>query len=291
MPTSAGATTWTSSTYGLTDQSTTSLAPNALSAVTGSSAATGGAAAAPQAATIPSAAAPDAFDDGARIVKTGSIGLVVGDGKVSGVVGKVRGIALQVRGYVADEKSSEYGDDPTSTMTLRVPVSTFERTVQAVRDTVKGGVGKVDTSTTSGQDVTAQYADLQAQIQSLTAARNRFLTILSRANTIGETLSVQQRVDSTQLQIDRLEGQRRALAKQSELATLTVTVGEKPKDVAKVHEQSGLSRAWDDAKHGFSSGVEGLIARSGRALLVLIVALVALAVLRSGWRLARRRLV
>jgi hypothetical protein len=241
--------------------------------------------------TIPQAAPGDAFEDGARIVKTGTIGLVVGDGKVNGVVASVRGIATQVRGYVADEKSQEFGDDPSSTITMRVPVGTFERTVQAVRDLTKNGVGKVDSSSTSGQDITAQYSDLQAQIQSLTATRNRFLTILSRANTIGETLSVQQRVDSTQLQIDRLEGQRRVLAKQSEMATLTVTVSEKPKAVAKAEVQGDLSKSWDEAKDGFTSGIEALIAHSGRALLVLIIAAVGLVVLRFGWRLARRRLV
>jgi hypothetical protein len=240
---------------------------------------------------IASVAAPDAFDDGARIVKTGTIGLVVGNGKVSGVVGKVRGIATQVGGYVASEKSQEYGDDPTSTLTLRVPVSTFERTMTAVRNEVNNGVGKVDTSTSSGQDITAQYSDVSAQIQSLTATRNRFLTILARANTIGETLSVQERVDSTQLQIDRLEGQRRLLAKQSDLATVTVTVSEKPKSVAAIKAQGGLSRSWDDAKDGFSSGIESLISHSGRALLVLLVGLLGLLVLRGGYRLARRRLV
>jgi hypothetical protein len=246
---------------------------------------------APATQGIPSVAAPDAFDDSARIVKTGTIGLVVADGKVSSVVGKVRGIATTVGGYVASEKSEEYGDDPTSTLTLRVPVSTFERTMTAVRNEVNKGIGKVDTSSSSGQDITAQYSDIQAQIQSLTATRNRFLVILSRANTIGETLSVQERVDSTQLQIDRLEGQRRLLQKQSDLATVTVTVSEKPKSVAAAKAQSGLSKSWDNAKDGFTSGVESLISHSGRALLVLIVGALGLLVLRSGYRLARRRLV
>jgi hypothetical protein len=233
----------------------------------------------------------DGFADSAKIVKTGSIALIVGDGKVSGVVVKVQGIADGAGGYVSNQKSQEFGDDPTSTVTVRVPVSRFDRVVQAVRDQVKNGVGKVDSSSTSGQDVTAQYADVTAQIQSLTAARDRFLTILSRANTIGETLSVQQRVDSTQLQIDQLKGRMRVLADQTSMGTLTVTVSEKAKAETKPHVQSGLSRSFDNAKNGFTSGVESLISKSGKGLLALILAVVALVILRTGWRLARRRLV
>ncbi len=232
----------------------------------------------------------EAFADGARIVQTGDVGLVVEKGKVSGVTGQVRLLARRAGGYVADEKTAELGTDPSSSVTLRVPVKAFDGVVTAVRGTVKDGVGKVESSTSSAADVTAQYADLQAQIGSLAAARGRFLSILAKANTIGETLSVQQRVDDVQARIDRLEGQRRVLASQSELATLTVTVSEKVKVLAEA-KQSGLSTSWDRAKDGFSSGVESLIAHSGRALLVLIVGVVGLLVLRLGWRLARRRLL
>jgi hypothetical protein len=231
------------------------------------------------------------FADGARIVQTGSIGLVVEKGKVSSVTVRVRALADGVGGYVSDEKSTEIGQDPTATVTLRVPVKVFDKVVTAVRGTVGQGVGKVESSTSSAADVTAQYADLQAQIGSLTAARERFLSILAKANTIGETLSVQQRVDDVQARIDRLEGQRRVLAKQSDLATLTVTVSEKPKDIKVAETQSGLSKSWDRATHGFTSGVESLIAHSGRALLLLIVGAIGLVILRLGWRLARRRLL
>ena len=243
------------------------------------------------AASAPQAAAPDPFSDSAKIVKTGTVALIVADGKVSSVLVKVHSIAAGVGGYVSNEKSQEYGDDPTSTVTIRVPVDRFESVVTAVRDQVKNGVGKVDSSSTSGQDVTASYADVNAQIQSLTAARNRFLTILERANTIGETLSVQQRVDSVQQQIDSLRGRLRVLKDQTSMGTLTVTVSEKAKAETKPHVQSGLSKSFDNAQHGFSSGVESLISKSGRGLLVLIVAAVGLVILRTGWRLARRRLV
>ncbi len=248
---------------------------------------------APLSGSVPVAAPnqPAPFDDGAKIVKTGTLALIVGDGKVSTVELKVEGIAAGAGGYVSKQKSQEYGDDPSSTVTVRVPVDKFEQVVAQVRNEVKNGVGKVDSASTSGQDVTASYADVTAQIQSLTASRERFLVILGRANTIGETLAVQQRVDSVQQQIDSLKGRLKVLTDQTSMGTLTVTISEKAKAEKKAAVQSGLSKSWDNAKHGFTSGVESIISRSGKGLLVLIVAAIGLVILRTGWRLARRRLV
>lgn len=226
------------------------------------------------------------FEDSAKIVKTGSISLIVPDGKVSPVVDDITGKLKGQGGYIASSKTQEYGDNPSSTLTIRMPVDNFETVVDLVRRE-----GKVDSSSTSGQDVTAQYTDVSAQIRSLAAARSRFLLILGRANTIGETLSVQQQVDNVQQQIDQLTGRLRLLQNQTSMGTLTVTVSEKAKAVAAAHKQSGLSKAWHNATHGFTSGVESLISKSGRALLVLLVAAVCLVIGRAGWRLARRRLV
>lgn len=298
--TTGGTTGGSGSSGGTTSYSSTDSAGRALSSAPAPVAAPRPAALAPAGTHAPalpssgSAAAPTGtggFSDAAKIVKTGTIALVVADGKVSSVVVKVHAIADGAGGYVSTEKSQEYGDDPTSTVTIRVPEARFDAVVQQVRDQVKGGVGKVDSASTSGQDVTAQYADVGAQIQSLTAARDRFLVILGRANTIGETLSVQQRVDSVQQQIDSLKGRLRVLKDQTSMGTLTVTVSEKAKAETKPKQKSGLAKSFSNAGHGFTSSIEALISRSGKALVVLLVLAALGLVARFGWRLARRRLV
>jgi hypothetical protein len=225
--------------------------------------------------------------DAARVVKTGSMSLVVDNGKVSTTVARLQTIVAGLRGYVSDSTSEESGDHPTASLTVRVPVASFETLINQVR----GLRVKVVSSQTSGQDVTATYADNNAQIQSLEAARNRYLAILSGAKTIGETLTVQQRVDDVQGQIDRLKGQQRVLADQSDLGTVTFSVAERADQVLTTSPRSGWSKAWHDATHGFTSGVQAIVAGSGRALLVLLVGAVLLVMARGGWRLARRRLV
>jgi len=227
--------------------------------------------------------------DAPRVVKTGTISLIVDKGKVGEAVIKLRGVATRVRGYVAEESSQELGDSPSASVTMRIPVATFDSVMTELRS--KGFGAKVVSAESSGRDVTASYADTQAQLRSLEAARNRYLAILRTATSLGHVLEVQQRIDGVQAQIDRLEGSRRVLANQSDLATLTVSVADKDGEALKSVEPSGFGEAWDDAKDGFTGGLEALVARSGRALLVLMVAAVLLVVGRFGWRIARRRMI
>ena len=228
--------------------------------------------------------------DGARVVKKGAIALIVEDDAVTATLTRVQGFAQAAGGVVASASTQESGPTPSGSVVLRVPVDAFEQVVAQVR-----GMGAdVRSATTSGQDVTAQYADLEAQLRTLTAARERFLTILERAGSIGDVLSVQQRVDDVTGRIDRLQGQRQVLAAQSDDATLEVTVTEQDDPVVprEVDEpDTGLSKAFRDAGTGFTSGVEALVRLSGRGLLLLVLVAAAYAVLRLGWRTSRRRLV
>lgn len=247
-------------------------------------------AAAPPAAD---AAAPPAVQapapDGARVVKTGSIALIVGDGRVTPTLTAVQEVATAAGGLVQSAQTQESGETPSGSVVLRVPVASFESVVSQVRNLD----ADVRTATTSGRDVTAEYTDLEAQLRTLQAARERFLEVLSGARTIGDILTVQQRVDEVTGQIDRLEGQRALLQSQSDSATLEVVVTEADDPVVAVTQKpdDGLAQAFRDAWDGFTSGVEAIVAASGRALLVLLSLAVVLLVARAGWRASRRRLV
>jgi hypothetical protein len=234
---------------------------------------------------VPAAPVPD----GARVVKTGAIALIVEDGRVTPVLTAVQQLATAAGGVVASAQTQESGDTPSGSVTLRVPVDRFEEVVAEVRSLD----AEVRTATTTGKDVTAEYADLEAQLRTLTAARERFLAILAEARTIGDILAVQQRVDDVTARIDRIEGQRQVLAAQSEKATLEVSVTEEDDPAVTEAEKpdDGLSKAFADAWEGFVSGVEALIRWSGPAALVALCGALGYLVLRLAWRASRRRLV
>ena len=57
-------------------------------------------------------------------------------------------------------------------------------------------LGKTSNLTTKATDVTGQYVDLQAQITSLEASRQQYLTIMTKASSIGDVLAVQAQLDT-----------------------------------------------------------------------------------------------
>ena len=255
-----------------------SLAPAGEGA--GSSAATSGGGAGvtngAAAQTAPSTVPADVPD---RVVKTGEMDLEVAAGLVPNTMDRLFAIAVLKRGFVAESHSSE-GAVPSGSVTLRVPVQSFDDTIAAVRRLS----AKVVSQETAGQDVTSKYVDLQARIHSLAATRASFERLLSRATTIGETLEVQSQITTVQTQIEQLQGQLRVLSDQTTYGTLTVTVAEKGKSAVVPHHASGMSRAFHRSVNRFVSGIEAIVGIIGPVLLVALLAALAWLVARFTYR-------
>jgi hypothetical protein len=256
---------------------------------TGSS--SSGSVAPPLAVATPPQATPPPPALATKVIKLGSVSLVVPKGQLSPTVNQVEGLASGLGGYVSDAKTTEGSDAPTGDLTLRVPAAQFEALLTRVRS-----LGKPTSITTSGQDVTADYVDLQARISSLQATRDQFLQVLAKATQIGDILSVEQQLSSLQTQIEQLQGQQRVLDDQTTYGTLDVHLTEAGSSadaapVGPVKGPSGWTTAWRHARHSFAHGIQSVIAASGGvAIFLLSVALLAL-LARYLWTVIRRRLV
>ena len=219
-----------------------------------------------------------------RVVKSGTVALAAPQGRVGAVLDAVQRVAVAQGGEVFGTSTEEQGDRPTGSVVVRVPAARFEDLVLRVR-----GLAPVRSASTSGTDVTAQTADVEAQVESLQAVRGRFLAILGRARTVAEVLSVQQQVDDVAGRIDALQSQARVLRASSDFSTLTVDVAQADDPYLPASSpRSGFSGALADAWDGFTSGAQALVRRSGRALLVLMC-LAPLLALAGGVRRRVRR--
>jgi hypothetical protein len=224
-----------------------------------------------------------------RVIKTGVLDLQVRKGEVTHTLNAINGIATLLHGYVSTSRTSEGGFAPSGQITLRVPVGAFEKAISRAR--ALDGV-KVLSLETSGQDVTNKYVDLAARIKALKSTRETFLTLLSKASTIGETLAVQQHVSDVQMQIEQLQGQLKVLANRSAMSTLTVTVDQKFVAATRTtHHKSGIHRAWDRSVSRFVRGVEAIVGGIGPVLLAALIVGVGWLAARFAYRRLRRRLV
>ena len=229
--------------------------------------------------------APTALQN--RVIKTGQLDLQVPRGEVSTTLNRLTGLATFMRGYVADSVTSEGGPAPSGQITLRVPVANFEPTIKRARSYGE----KVLSLETSSQDVTNKYVDLAARIRALKDTRSTFLTLLSKATTIGETLAVQQHVTDVQTQIEQLQGQLRVLGNRSAMSTLTVTVDQKVLPTPAAHHQSGISKAFHRSVDRFVNGIEAIVGALGPLLLAALLIAIGWVAARFAYKRFRRRLV
>jgi len=221
-----------------------------------------------------------------RVVKTGSVDLEVKSGTLGGTIDQLDSLAAGLGGFVASSQTSEGGPSPTGDLTLRVPAARFEQLLTEVRS-----MGRPISVTTGGQDVTAQYVDLQARIDALEATRQQFLQILAKAEQIGDILAVEEQINDLQVQIEQLQGQQRVLDDQTTYSTLSVHLSEQGATPVSTAPPGGLSAAWAHARHNFATGLESVVSWSG-GFGVFLVCLAVIGLLgRFGWSAVRRRLV
>jgi hypothetical protein len=229
--------------------------------------------------------------DGAKIVKTGTLDLQVPHSTLPTAVNRVTGVAVGLGGYIADSKSTFGEGDATAQITIRVPVNNFDA---AVTQLERLPDVKVLGSSENGTDVTGQYKDLQAQLQAATNERDALLGVLANAQTVGDILAVRDRITTVETEMNQLQGQINLLGDQATFSSIAVTLAEKSVHKAATTvagPPSGLSKAWRDARDGFSNSLEWLIARSGGALIVLLAGLLLLFGIRYFYPVVRRGLL
>jgi predicted component of type VI protein secretion system len=228
-----------------------------------------------------SALPPGTAGQSARIEETGAITLVVPGPRIQADLNRVMAVATGNGGFVAstESQSAMPGSPAQGTVTLDVPEANFDNVLAEIK-----GFGKVSLLTTNATDVTGQYVDLQARISALQDSRQQYLTIMTKATTIGGILSVQSQLDNLQSQLEQLQGQLQVLNNETTYATLAVTLAQKVVPPPPPKPQPGLAKAWDAAVSGFVAGFEGVVRVAGPLLFALLLLAVVVVAGRWAWR-------
>ena len=129
-------------------------------------------------------------DSSLRVEEVGTIFLTVGGTRFESALTQLTDFSTTDGGFVASTES-HMGTKATHTystgsIVLEVPVHNFTMLVDQVRH-----AGNATSVMTSANDVTGQYVDLQARISALQLSREQYLKIMSRTNSIGGILSIQ----------------------------------------------------------------------------------------------------
>jgi hypothetical protein len=223
----------------------------------------------------------EAPEDLTKIVRDGKVSLEVPVDTFDESFGQVVEIAEVSGGFVL---ASETQGPDAGTLTLQIPAARFDAVFVEVRK-----LGVVTASKVTGEDVTAEFIDLSARLTILRARREVLLELMAEADTIAETVTVQNHLDETQRDIERIEGELRFLKEQVASSTLQVSIVEKGAEAVRTTgaeiENPNLGRAFDRAIQGFFGVVAAVVVGLGYLIPVAAIAGVVWLVVM----LARRR--
>ena len=159
------------------------------------------------------------------VIRTAKLSLQVPD--VDQALDKTRQIAQAGGGFVSASNTRVEQDRPVADLTLQVRADALDATLQALR-----GLGKVDSETSSSQDVTEEYVDLDANLRNLQASESAILRLMDRAERIEDIISLQRELTNVRGQIERIQGRKTYLERRTDMATVGVSLHLPPADNA-----------------------------------------------------------
>jgi Domain of unknown function (DUF4349) len=217
---------------------------------------------------------------GPRIIQTAAVRLVVKRNGFDQAVEEARAIAGGLGGFVVSSSESR---DPgakttTGTLTLRVPQTAYATAMGRL-----GDLGKVAGREESGQDVSAEFVDLESRKRHLEAVETQLLKLLQRADDVPAALAVQAKLDDVQRQLEEVRGRLRYLDDQTAFATINLALREQA-PVA-VPGGGGILEAWGDGARAFANVAGDIFV----GLATVAPVLVLLALLGLALRVAVRR--
>ena len=183
----------------------------------------------------------DKLTEDRKIVKTGYMTLEVED--VAETMDEVAEMADELNGYVVSSHKYDYERRVEGRIIIRVPFESFEEAFARLRQLATA----VPYETTTAEDVTEEYVDLEARLGNLLATEAQYLALMEKAENVEEMLMVQRELSKVRGEIEQIEGRMQYLEQTSETSLIEVDL----------QETKGLAEPWS-ASAAFQSAVRGL---------------------------------
>lgn len=199
-------------------------------------------------------------------------------------------------GYVAHSASAETPGQPRrADLVVRIPVTQLSAVLETLR-----GLGRVTHEQQSGEEVTAQYVDLQARTHNARATEERLVRVLAeRTGKVKDILEVEREIARVREEIERMDAQGKHLESRVSLATVQVALVEEFEarlEPTPVGAGTRIRNAFVEGYQNFVAMFVGLVVFLGRQGLNLLFwgglawlgwrgirARVLAPILRSGW--------
>ena len=144
------------------------------------------------------------------VIKNADLIIVVDDPYAS--MATIMEMADQMEGYIVSSKSFKTKADngvevPQATVAVRVPAERLDEALALIRKLTNDPVQDIRSENVTGQDVTADYIDLQSQLTNLQNTEIQLQRIQDSATKTEDVLNVFNRLTDIRQQIEQKKGQ------------------------------------------------------------------------------------
>ncbi|NLD42572.1 MAG: DUF4349 domain-containing protein [Chloroflexi bacterium] len=222
------------------------------------------------------------------IIRTANLSVVVKD--TGETMESLTGLVAAYKGYVADSNRWYSNDQLYAAATLRVPAESLDAFLAEVRDLAI----KVESENISGNDVTEEYADINAQLVNLEATEVELRELLTEVREnrgkAEEIMSVYRELSSVRGQIESLKGRQKYLGQMVAMSTVNLQVRPELAPRAVVRESWNPVVTMSNAANTLVEVVKTFVSVIIYVVVLSPVVLVPLAILwLLAWYLRRRR--
>ncbi len=230
--------------------------------------ASGGAQATPASMAHSSGVLASPYRANRLIIKNGEMNLLVAD--TDRAVDQIVAIAVDSGGYVIGSRSWLQDNSKYATLTIGVPSDQFETVQRQVR--AVGVQALSDTS--SGQDVSDEYVDLQARQANLEATAARIREFLGQAKDAEQALLVNAKLTEVEAELEQIKGRMAYLKDRSAYSTMTINL--EPRRPTSTPTPTATPPAWQPEKtYAAATGALSGVLRGAGDVAIWLIAFVA----------------
>jgi len=183
------------------------------------------------------------------IVRNGDISLVVED--VAEAQDEVAGLATRLGGWVVN--SNIYGDEEMrGWISIRIPSDKFDQAL----DELRAMAVRVTSESTSTQDITEEYVDLESRLRNAEATESQYLALLGRAEEVEDILRIYESLSQIRYEIEQIKGRMQYLEQISAMSLISINL--EPSLGPLVSPGWSASEALNSAVRGLTSFGQGL---------------------------------
>lgn len=215
------------------------------------------------------------------LIRTAEIGVRVDD--VAGKASLAEGYARTAGGSVAGDDRAGSGDQARADLVLKVPPARLDGVLGQL-----SALGEETQRTSTTEDATEQVADVESRVATMQASIARVRAILSRADRIGDVVSVEGELSRRVTELEALQARQRALSGRVGMATITLHLfAERTESAAPPVQRGGFLGGLEEGWQAFTGTIGWLLLVLGAVLPFLLLLIPA--ALAARWALLRSR--